>query len=168
MARRRKAAGRMDIMKNNKMNRMLGFAVLLVTAFAFAGNARADFFGLNIGGRHGGVSVGIGTGGSGRGSAVAVDIHDGPGPRGPGMYGPRRSRPIPPPPPVYCPPAPAPIQVITPAPVVVQPRGYWQDRVVQVWVEGCWLDQIDAYGRPCRVWQPGHYENRTTRVWVEY
>ena len=155
-------------MKDNKIKNTLGLAVILVTVFAFAGNARADFFGLNIGGRRGGVSVGIGTDGPGRGPAVAVGIHDGFGPRGPGMCGPRRPRPAPRPEPVYCPPPPAPIQVITPAPVVVQPRGYWQDRVVQVWVEGYWLDQVDAYGRPCRVWQPGHYENRTTRVWVEY
>ncbi|MBQ9431238.1 MAG: hypothetical protein IJU44_06765, partial [Kiritimatiellae bacterium] len=63
---------------------------------------------------------------------------------------------------------PAPV-VVNPAPVVVapaQPVGHYEDRVQQVWVEGCWVNSVDAYGRACRAWQPGHYENRTVRVWV--
>ncbi len=54
--------------------------------------------------------------------------------------------------------------VVTPAPVVVQ-----QPVVVQptptyvtqnVWVEGRYVDQVQANGTVIRVWQPGHYEQR--------
>ena len=78
-----------------------------------------------------------------------------------------RPAPPPPPPPVVVNPAPV---VVAPAPVVVEQApvatGHYEDRVQQVWVEGRWVNSVDAYGRVCRVWQQGHYENRTVRVWV--
>ena len=58
--------------------------------------------------------------------------------------------------------------VVTPAPVVVQ-----QPVVVQtqptyttqsVWVEGRYVDQVQANGTVIRVWQPGHYEQRQVVV----
>ena len=48
---------------------------------------------------------------------------------------------------------PAPVIVQQPAPVVVQPQQ-------QVWVEGRYVDQVQANGSTVRVWQPGHYEVR--------
>jgi hypothetical protein len=36
-----------------------------------------------------------------------------------------------------------------------------------VWIEGCWVEAIDAYGRRCKQWQPGYWEIRRTREWVE-
>lgn len=47
--------------------------------------------------------------------------------------------------------------VVVPAPVVVAPI------VQQVWVEGCYVDQVQANGMVVRVWQPGHYEQRVIR-----
>ena len=48
---------------------------------------------------------------------------------------------------------PAPVVVQQPAPVVVQ-------QPQQVWVEGRYVDQVQANGSTVRVWQPGHYEVR--------
>jgi hypothetical protein len=62
--------------------------------------------------------------------------------------------------------APAPV-VVAPAPVVVAPRGYWREREERVWIEGCWVEAIDAYGRRCKQWRPGYWEIRRTREWVE-
>ncbi len=49
-----------------------------------------------------------------------------------------------------------PVVVSTPPvvtqPVVVQPT--------KVWVEGCYVNQVQANGTVLRVWQPGHYEIR--------
>lgn len=42
--------------------------------------------------------------------------------------------------------------VVTTQPVVTHP--------VQVWVEGCYVNQVQANGTVLRVWQPGHYEYR--------
>ena len=75
--------------------------------------------------------------------------------------------------------APAPV-VVTPAPVVVQPQpqvvvqtpppvvatGHYETRVQNVWVEGRYIDQVAANGAVIRTWQPGHYEQQTTQVWV--
>jgi hypothetical protein len=33
-----------------------------------------------------------------------------------------------------------------------------------VWVEGRYVDQVQANGTVIRVWQPGHYEQRTVVV----
>ena len=45
--------------------------------------------------------------------------------------------------------------VVTPAPVT---------QVQNVWVEGRYVDQVQANGSVVRVWQPGHYEQRTVTV----
>lgn len=71
-------------------------------------------------------------------------------------------RPAPPPPVVV---TPAPV-VVTPAPVVVAPPPPPPPRTVvqQVWVDGRYVDQIQPNGTVIRVWQPGHYEQRTVIV----
>lgn len=70
-------------------------------------------------------------------------------------------RPAPPPPVVV---TPAPV-VVTPAPVVVAPPPPPPRTVVQqVWVDGRYVDQIQPNGTVIRVWQPGHYEQRTVIV----
>ena len=33
-------------------------------------------------------------------------------------------------------------------------------------VEGRYVDQMNANGSAVRTWQPGHYEQRQTQVWV--
>ena len=48
---------------------------------------------------------------------------------------------------------PAPVVVQQPAPVVVQ-------QPQTVWVEGRYVDQVQANGSTVRIWQPGHYEQR--------
>ena len=48
-----------------------------------------------------------------------------------------------------------PVVVQQPAPVVVQ-----QPVAQNVWVEGRYVDQVQANGTVIRVWQPGHYEQR--------
>ena len=78
--------------------------------------------------------------------------------------------------------APAPV-VVQPAPVVVQQPVVQQQPVVvqqpvvqqpvvqqpayttqNVWVEGRYVDQVQANGTVVRVWQPGHYEQRQVLV----
>ena len=50
-------------------------------------------------------------------------------------------------------------------PVVVQPTVVTPVTQVQnVWVEGRYIDQVQANGTILRVWQPGHYEQRTVVV----
>ncbi len=75
--------------------------------------------------------------------------------------------------------APAPV-VVTPAPVVVAPQpqvvvqtpppvvatGHYETRVQNVWVEGRYVDQTTPQGAVVRTWQPGHYEQQQTQVWV--
>ena len=59
--------------------------------------------------------------------------------------------------------------VVTPAPtVVVQQPAVVTAPVVapvqqtqSVWVPGCYVDQVQPNGSVVRVWQPGHYEQRT-------
>lgn len=46
---------------------------------------------------------------------------------------------------------PSPVVVTAPAPVTT---------VQNVWVEGRYIDQVQANGAVVRVWQPGHYEQR--------
>lgn len=54
--------------------------------------------------------------------------------------------------------------VVQQQPVVVQqPTVVTQPVVVQpqtVWVEGRYVDQVQANGSTVRIWQPGHYEQR--------
>ena len=58
--------------------------------------------------------------------------------------------------------------VVTPAPVVVQSTPVVVQQPVyqtqNVWVEGRYVDQVQANGTVIRVWQPGHYEQRTVQV----
>lgn len=59
--------------------------------------------------------------------------------------------------------------VVTQPVVVQQPTVVTQPVVVQqpvqqvqtVWVEGRYVDQVQANGTVVRTWQPGHYEQRT-------
>ena len=65
--------------------------------------------------------------------------------------------------------APAPV-VVTPASVVVQQpvaAGRYETRLQNVWVEGRYVDQV-VNGVVQRVWQPGHYEQQQTQVWVSH
>ena len=77
--------------------------------------------------------------------------------------------------------APAPVVVAPTAPVVVQqpqvvvqqpqvvvqqPVGHYETRVQNVWVEGRYVDQTTPQGAVVRTWQPGHYEQQQTQVWV--
>jgi muconolactone delta-isomerase len=54
----------------------------------------------------------------------------------------------------------APTVVTTPVVVTPQPVA----TVQSVWVEGRYVDQVQANGTLLRVWQPGHYEQRTLVV----
>lgn len=47
--------------------------------------------------------------------------------------------------------------VVHPAPVVVQQTATTE----RIWVEGCYVDQVQPNGTIVRIWQPGHYETRT-------
>ena len=59
------------------------------------------------------------------------------------------------------------VVVQQPAPVVVQqPVGHYENRVQNVWVEGRYVDQTTPQGAVVRTWQPGHYEQQQTQVWV--
>ena len=63
--------------------------------------------------------------------------------------------------------APAPVVVQQPAPVVVQqpaPVVVQQPVAQSVWVEGRYVDQVQANGTVVRVWQPGHYVQSTAVV----
>ena len=45
-------------------------------------------------------------------------------------------------------------------PVVVQQQPVVVQQPQQVWVEGRYVDQVQANGSTVRIWQPGHYEQR--------
>lgn len=122
-------------------------------------------------------SLGINSGGrSGCGPAHHGGYYGAPYARGPFGPAPCMARTVvvapycPRPAPVIVAPCPAPVVVapvvVTPAPVVVQ-SGYWADRDENVWVEGEWVEMTDAWGRRIRTQQPGHWEVRRTRVWVQ-
>ena len=51
-------------------------------------------------------------------------------------------------------------QPVVTQPVVAQPVSQTQN----VWVEGRYVDQVQDNGTVVRVWQPGHYEQRTVVV----
>ena len=51
-------------------------------------------------------------------------------------------------------------QPVITQPVVTQPVVVQQPVVQNVWVEGRYVDQVQANGTVVRVWQPGHYEQR--------
>ena len=143
---RRKDRGIMKTTANTVLFGLVALAGLLA-----AGPAMADRlnFGLGISNGEGGFfSFGLSNG----------DRHGGHGypshcaPR-PGYYMP---------PPVICLPPPV-VYVSRPA---VQ-SGYWVEREQRVWVEGFWLQSVDAYGRRCKTWQPGRWEISRTREWVQ-
>jgi hypothetical protein len=148
----------------NKRARATFFGTVIVAGLLAAVPARADR-----------VSVGLGVSNGGGFFALGINSGRGHHPH-PGHFHHRR-HPVPHPRPFGCPPpvivapppvvvAPAPV-VVAPAPVVVAPRGYWREREERVWIEGCWVEAIDAYGRRCKQWQPGYWEIRRTREWVE-
>ncbi|MGN0846194.1 MAG: hypothetical protein ACI4RA_02275 [Kiritimatiellia bacterium] len=77
------------------------------------------------------------------------------------------TRPAPPPPPVVVAPTPVVTQpVVAQQPVAVN-TGHYETRTQTVWVEGRYVDQPNGAGQMVRVWQPGHYEEQQTRVWVQ-
>ena len=45
--------------------------------------------------------------------------------------------------------------------------GYWTERTVRVWVPERSVWSVDRWGRRVRHCEPGHYEYRRERVWVE-
>lgn len=65
---------------------------------------------------------------------------------------------------------PAPVVVQQPAPVVVQQPVVQQvvqqpvTQVQSVWVEGQYVNQLQPDGSTVRVWNPGHYEQRSVVV----
>ena len=136
----------------NTMKHTAIFGAAIVAVLLLAVPARADR-----------VSVGLGVGSGGGFFALGINS-GGRGPtRHPGRFH-HHGRPMPHlhpfgylPPPV----------IIAPPPVVVTPRGYWREREERVWLEGCWVEAVDAYGRRCKQWQPGRWEIRRTREWVE-
>ena len=52
--------------------------------------------------------------------------------------------------------------VVAPATTVVQTAPTVQTQ--SVWVEGRYVDQVQPNGTVVRIWQPGHYEQRTVMV----
>ncbi len=136
----------------NTMKHTAIFGAAIVAVLLLAVPARADR-----------VSVGLGVGSGGGFFALGINS-GGRGPtRHPGRFH-HHGRPMPHlhpfgylPPPV----------IIAPPPGVVAPRGYWREREERVWLEGCWVEAVDAYGRRCKQWQPGRWEIRRTREWVE-
>ena len=137
----------------NKMIKMLLIALTAVTTTtAFAHHHH----------HHHGTGFAIGAGILGAG-LLASTIYDATHPR---PY-------VAPAPVVVAPAAPVVVQqpqvvVQQPAPVVVQqqPVGHDETRVQNVWVEGRYVDQTTPQGAVVRTWQPGHYEQQQTQVWV--
>ncbi|MEI7902093.1 MAG: hypothetical protein WCK89_17710 [bacterium] len=149
---------------NNTVKRAF-FGMVAMSGLLAATPAKADHvsFGLGIGAGAGNFfSFGMNNGGHGHGGAYGH--YEGYG-RGYVM------RPACPPAVVYAPPpvvyaAPRVVYVPAPPPVVVQ-SGYWQEREERTWIEGNWVETFDAYGRRCKMWQPGRWEIRRIREWVQ-
>ncbi|MDD4174797.1 MAG: hypothetical protein GX748_03085 [Lentisphaerae bacterium] len=143
----------------NTMNQAAFFGTVIVAGLLLAVPARADRVSVGVGVGSGGSFFALGINGGGRGPA-----------RHPGRFH-HHGRPMPhphsfgylPPPVIFA----LPPVMMAPAPVVVAPRGYWREREERVWLEGCWVEAVDAYGRRCKQWQPGRWEIRRTREWVE-
>lgn len=51
-------------------------------------------------------------------------------------------------------------QPVVQQPVVVPSQPVVVQQPQQVWVEGRYVDQVQANGSTVRIWQPGHYEQR--------
>lgn len=45
--------------------------------------------------------------------------------------------------------------------------GFWQESTVRVWVPARTVVTVDRWSRRIHRYEPGHYEYRTDRVWVE-
>ena len=142
----------------NTINQAAFFGTVIVAGLLAAAPARAN-------------RVSVGAGVSDGGGFFAIGINSGrPGHAHRPGYFHHHGRPMPHPRPFgYLPPPVilAPPVVMAPAPVVVVPRGYWREREERVWIEGCWVETVDAYGRRCKQWQPGRWEVRRIREWVE-
>lgn len=119
----------------------LAVAVALAALLAVPA-ARADIVNFGLGVSNAGVSLGISVGHQGHGSARHR------GHRAPVRVTPRRGH--------------------LPPPVVVAPSGYWYEREERVWVDGCWIETRDRFGRIRKEWQPGRWEIRRTREWVAH
>ena len=65
------------------------------------------------------------------------------------------------PPAVTC--APPPTVVYAP----VAPRGYWKEVTVKTWVPERIVIAHNRWGRAERICEPGYFDYRTDRVWVE-
>ena len=122
------------------------FAIIIALATLLAvPAAKADIVNFGLGVSNGGVSLGISM--NGHGSPAHHHRH-----RAPLRVAPRRGHIHPP-------------VVVAPAPVVVVPSGYWREREERVWVEGCWVETRDRFGRIRNEWRPGRWEIRHTREW---
>src|SRR4051812_42337636 len=60
----------------------------------------------------------------------------------------------------------APTPVYAPA-YTPEVRGHWEDVTTKTWIPGRWIETRNHWGRPVRVFENGHLEYRTDRVWVE-
>ena len=65
----------------------------------------------------------------------------------------------------HCPPPPRVVVVDRHGPP--HRHGYWETSRVRVWVPGRTVWVVDECGRSVRRYEPGHYEYRSERVWVE-
>ena len=153
---------------NNNIKRFFVLTMALAAAFALSarpgpGGPRGGFHGgprgpvpMHHGGPHhhhhrgAGLAVGAGILGAG---LVASAIYDATHPRPVVVESA----------PVVVTPAVQPV-VVTPAPVVT--TGHYETRVQNVWVEGRYIDQATPQGTIVLTWQPGHYEQQSTQVWV--
>ncbi len=158
----------------NNRAKTVFFGMVAMAGLLAATPARADHVsvGLGLGDGYGNYfSLGVNSGGRGYGPSHHGDGYGrgyGHGGYGHGGYG-YPARPYcagavvyAPRPMVYA----APVVYAAPPPVVVQ-SGYWQEREERTWIEGCWVETTDAYGRRCKMWQPGRWEVRNIREWVQ-
>ena len=144
------------------------FGAVAMAGLLLANPAKADSVSFGLGLSNGGnfFSLGVNSGGHGHGGYYGHGGYSGHGPARCGGYGYAMM----PPPVVYARPPVVyaqPQVVYAPPPVVVAPSGYWQEREERTWIEGCWIETFDAYGRRCKQWQPGRWEIRRTREWVQ-
>ncbi len=136
----------------NKMTQAAFLGTAIVAGLLSALPAYADRVSVGVGVGNGGSFFALGINGGGRGHAHRPGhFHH----RGYAWPGPRAFGGLPP------------HVIVAPPPVVVVPPGYWREREERVWIEGCWIETLDAYGRRCKQWQPGRWEIRRTREWVE-
>ncbi len=154
-------------MNTSGVTRMTGFMVVL--AVLGAAEARADRWSVGFGMRGDGGFLSVGVTSGGRGAHTGGPC----GPRLPSVCAPVRypAHRVCAPAPVFCAPrpvvcAPPPVVCLQPVAPVVVAGGYWVEREQQVWVEGCWVETADAFGRRYRAWQPGRWEVRRSREWV--